>query len=471
MLDSPFAYSQTDVKNDPQQQIMQSIQNGDLEEAERQIDSHLKENPHAHKIHRLRNILSNAYFRSSNRKKGERQIELMLQYQFDDPVNSRPLLKQLPQLLINLSYIQQNLEPKASEVLDKSIDLLSTASAENSNNVAYSNGLSSAIGLKARLLVRHTRADEAVGLYKQELERLRGRWEKSQENPDAWIRLAYFLKAAEEALGFGEIAIVESWNLERRNLLAVAVDKFPQAGRIVKEYFSDQLKTIEQYEQAYPLQAAEMYATATTSIRAIIEKQLVKKALFPLRIDIEQRAVKLNRKIRRSNLIGESIPTLTPIEWLTANPNQKAIEAPDLNSGDVILLFISHESKKGFEDLIELNRVLIKNSPNTKLVVVAHELGQSFSRLPFVTYRVEITDEQKQKFRDYLNDEVIKTNKYEFPFGIGKDNIELAERFGIVQTPQAYELKNGKCIASFSIVELINSLSNNLTGESDEESK
>ena len=471
MSNSSIACSQTDLKDDTHQQILSTIQKGELEEASSQIDAHLKEHPHAHKIHRLRSLLSNAYFRSKNRKEGERQIELMLQYQFGDPVNSRPLLKYLPQLLINLSYVQQNIEPKASAVLDQSIKLLSVATKEDYNNFAYSNGLTSAIGLKARLLARHTKADQALSMYQQELDRLRGRWLKSQENPDAWIRLVYFLRAAEEALGFEQFEIVEAWDLERRNLIAAAIEEFPQATRIVKEYFAVQLKTIQEYEETCPRQAVKMYSSATKEIRAVIEKQLVKKGLFTLRIEIEKRAIDLNRKLRRVDIVGETVPKLEQIDWLSDSTDAGVTETPDLSSGKVVLLFVSRNSKGTFNELGQLNDLLKNRFPDTKLVAVIHDVGKPFSMLPFVTYKSKISDDQRQQFRNQLIDKVIKKNKFEFSFGVGLNNIELARQFGISKAPHALRLNDGKCTGCYSFDELISSFENQSTVEMNKESK
>lgn len=469
LLNCSFAGAQDEEANRPEQKILVSIQNRKLDEAASLIDKQLRLNPHNHKIHRLRNVLSSAYFRSGNRQAGDQQIELLLQYHFDDPVNSRPMLKRLPQLLINLASIQRNVEPKASKILDQSIALLSNAAREEPGNVAYSNGLTSAIGLKARLLVQTSRTDQGVAIYRQELDRLRTRWRDSPENPDALVRLVYFLKSAEEAVFNNSLEIVEDWNLERRNLLDLGLKNFPQSSRIVKEYFDNRLSTIAQYEQACPKHAVNLYATASAEILATINKQQIKKSLFPLRINIEQRALKLKRKFRRAEIIGETVPKLELVEWLSNSKGK--IPNPDLNYGSKILVFISAQNNNIYEQLLQLSRQLKSARPKTELLVLINDIGHPFNGLPFVTYDTQISDDQKLDYRSRLVKNVIEANDFEFPFGIALEDNRFGSQFGVYETPTAYLINQGKCTGRHSINELVGSFGERTRDANETEAK
>ena len=458
--DSDAANVADDVERPEYQQILALIEKGKVNDAAKLLDEYLQSHPHAHKFHLFRQALSNIYFRTSKRLLAEQQLLKFFRYQFEHPVRSRPLLKYAPRLIINLSSIQQGVEPEASEVLDGTLKLLRVAIAEEPRNSAYSNGLSSAIGLKARLWLQQSRSLDAMQLYQEEVSRLKTAWRENLENPDAWVRLTYFMKSAEQAIGSDESAVVYRWSWERWNLESEGLRRFPTSTRIVNEYFEDLLKNIREYEEVLPDKALEMYERANAEIIATLDKQLVRKTLYPLRLQIGKRWQALKRKLTRERLAGEPLPELGAIDWL------KQPDGPlfDKTNEDLVLVFWSPAKQDELRQLIILNDILKTRFPQARLCLLAPKLGEAFERLPFVSFRNEITDEQQQQYRQHLLKSVIEANGFEFPIGIPNQLSELPERFGMEATPFGVVVRKGECLppnwGSEMYTELISQLEN-----------
>lgn len=250
------------------------------------------------------------------------------------------------------------------------------------------------------------------------------------------------MKSAEQTISMDDAAVVYRWHFERRNLIAEGLRRFPKSTRLVKEYFDESLKTIDEYEQLLPERALDLYERATNEIIETIDKQLVRKTLYPLRLDIGKKWHALKRKLARERLPGKPLPELGDVEWLLNRDGSSVIEQTD---GVLMLVFWSSTDQEQLGQLIALSDKLKNQFPDVRLCVVTHQLGELFGSLPFVTFKNELTDENRQSFKEQMSKKIVEANGFEFPIGISGQVLELSDRFGVETTPFGVIVRDGEC--------------------------
>lgn len=426
----------TTIPDETRERILELIRKSEWDEAEKLIENKLGEQPLDPQIHLLRKSLGNELIRNRKRDAGERQYEKLLWYIFEHPQQSQSLFKYLPEILINLPYVQQNLEPEATETLEKAISILRSAVAENPRNVAWSNGLSTAINLRGRGLLQQSRLPEARALYNNELDRLRERWRTNPENPDSWLRLAYFLKAASEpeAQDRQHREFANALRLERMNLLLAGASTFPDALDLVRERFAVRLEQASQFQTVSPQLAVNMLLADKVAFNAIAQQSRFNKQLLPTRIQLEKNLQQIQRMLTRQKLVGNRPPTIENTDWLTKPPESWS----NLTGSAVLLICFSPSNDQGVKQLANIRDALNNRHGAVKLIALTHEVDQSFTRLS--TFRQKpLPDAENQRalYRQKIVAEIVQRNQFEFPFGISNDAASIASSLGISEIPFA----------------------------------
>ncbi len=416
------------------QQVLDLIRKSSFSQAEKLIDQAIAAEPHDLEIHLLRKSLGNELIRNRQRDAGEQQFEKLLQYMFDYPKQSQPLLKHMPQILINLSYVQQNIEPESAKMLEKAMSILRAAVDGNPQNVAWSNGLSTAVNLRGRGLLQQSRLPEARALYINELERLRDRWRTSHENPDSWLRLAYFLKAVSEPEAedpqHREFAI--PLRLERMNLLIVGATTFPDALDLVRERFAARLELASQYESASPPTAVKMLLVDKAAFNEIARQSRFNRELLPTRIQIENSLQQIQRRLTRQQLIGNRPPVIENTDWLTQPPESWT----DLPGRPVLLYCFSPSDSESVRELAEIRDDLKNRHSVVNLIALTPDVDQSFTRLSTVKRKsLPDSENQRAQYRQQILEQIVQRNQFKFPFGIAKDAASIAGSLGISEVP------------------------------------
>ena len=432
-FDSAIAQEKS-IASGANKRIKELIESGKTEMASRSIELHLKQKPHDLQVQLLRRQLGTLFLRNGRRDDGEAQFEKLLRYIFEHPEKARSIVKYVPQTILSLSSVQQGAEPKASEFLDGAMQVLKKAVDDQPTSSAISNGLSSMVGLKTRLLARNQKWVEVVQLLEAELDRLRARWRSDLGNPDRWLRLVYMLGSAVQTIGFDGYDVYSLIN-ERRNLLRESVTRFPDSVPLIQEAFSDRLKAIAEFEETAPRTASKMYEQARIEIRNAVDASNVKKPLYTVRMDVEKAAQRFKRAENKNNLAGIEIE-IPQANWLNDEPRIRGV-------GVEAILFVRMRTKTDQELLAKIHQLLLANKTNA--VILTCPMDDSFNRLPIVNRNKTVTDELRKEYRDSLVEKVIDAYDIEMPFGILDDTMSIADAFGIGDVPMICILKNGKC--------------------------
>lgn len=423
----------TNEKSEEYKQLLELIRAGNLPAAEKLIDFHLTKHPHDVDVWMLRRPLANGLIRQSKRNAANQQFEKLVNYMLENPTESRPILKHLPSILISISYVQQGQEPKTSQLLYPVIKLLSSASKESPSNAAFSAGVSSAVNLLARTKMRSEKIEEAIGIYREELERLRQRRNSAPENPAHWNQLAYNLKSAFDTIGDGQRSVTTPWRNERANILRYGISRFPTSLPLVNSHFNDRLKYINDYETPCPKQAESQYQELIDQIHSVQQNSKNLPAHTPLRIKIEKSAQKFRRRLVKKNLIGQPAPNLNDVTWL-----QKPAKLGGDNEFPQIVLFFKWGSGNATDSLVELHRQIYEaKSLAAELIAVVPNQGLDFNWLNSFTKNVPIQPEQIAQQHARIRRSLTQRLKYNSSFGCSTKPVDLADKFGMTDFPCA----------------------------------
>ncbi len=413
-------------------QIDELIRQFRVVEARQLIDSVLSDHPHDHRAQMARRALANTYLRMGNRLQADLQFEKLSDYLLSYPRQSRPLLKHLPQILVNMSSIQQSIEPQASQRLDRAIALLRQATEENPRNVAWSGGLISVIGMKASGLQKRGQFEAFEALYDAELDRLRNRWREQPENPDAWLSMIAVLNAATLPENIDYQSTAAQLQAERTNLLELAVKRFPQSDALVQEYViwrQQQASDVEAYSSET---ARRMLSQTRHDFDEITRQRGHVGSLLKTRIQLEKRLERLNRQLARRSLIGNRIPEMGEIDWLNGDVSDWKMD----EGRATILTFFSVRRDQSIRALIELNDLIQRQFPQVRLIALTHEFEQPYDQL-YTPRRKPLETDQPNRdlYRQKMKQEIIATNGFRFPIGISRHSPETASSFGISRLP------------------------------------
>ena len=415
-------------------EIRDRISKFQFPEAEKLIEGALADDPHDHDAHMLRRMLANAMMRARRRAAAELQFEKLVDYLLSYPEKSRPMLKHLPQLLINLPYIRENIEPKASQTIDRAIDVFRSAAEQNPANVAFSNGLTMAVGLKARGLLKRSLLAEAQAVYAMELNRLRDRWRSSPENPDSWLRLSNLLKVAEEHRYPGYQKFADQLWVERRSVLSEGASRFPDSNALAREYFSLRMSQAAQLESPSPQAALAILIAAESEFDDLVARRENAKPLLPTKIQIQKERLQIERLLTRRNLIGNVPPAFADVEWLGEGSTNWA----QLRGRKVLLIFFSVPTGESILHLIRVHDMISNQFSDVRLVALTHELQQPFNRPAGTKNKQNAdTDENRKLYRRKLLSDIVEANGFKFPIGIANDSSRTGSEFGVTQVPMS----------------------------------
>ena len=419
-------------QDDAHDQIREFIRKFRLPEAEQLIDGLLAENLHDLQAHLLRKSLANAFLRARQKKNADLQFEKLADYLLDYPEQSRELLKHLPQVLVNISYVRQNVEPQAGRKIDKAIAVLETATRDNPRNVAWSSGLTTAINLKARGLLKQSRVDDVRRLYETELDRLRRRWREQMGNPDAWLRLSYLLKAAASPRVPAYQEYASQLTCERANLLAVGAMRFPDSDKLNEEYFLWRVEQASDLEATSPQAARQLLVETQADFEEFAKKRSSIKSLLETRLQIEKKLQRLERLLAKQQLPGTAAPGIIETEWLNADLK----EMNTLQGDTIVLNFFSVRSDESISTLIQLNNFISNSYPDVRLIALTHEFERPFNRISSGKRASDLRDaDNRQLYRQKLLENIIQPNEFEFPVGISKASERTGAAYGITVIP------------------------------------
>ena len=413
-------------------QIDELIRQFKVVEAQQLIDSVLSDHPHDHRAQMARRALANTCLRMGNRPQADLQFEKLSDYLLSYPQQSRPLLKHLPQILVNMSSIQQSIEPQASQRLDRAIELLRQATEENPRNAAWSGGLTSVIGMKASGLQKRGQFEAFEALYDEELDRLRNRWREQPENPDTWLSMMAVLNAATlpENIDYQSAAV--QLQAERTNLLDLAVKRFPQSDALIQEYVRWRQQQATEVEAYSPETARRMLSKTRHDFDEIARQRGHVGSLLKTRIQLEKRLERLNRQLARNSLIGNRIPEMGEIDWLNGDVSDWKMD----QGSATILTFFSVRSDQSIRALIELNDLIQREFPQVRLIALTHDFEQPYDQLYMPRRKALETDQQNRDlYRQKMKQEIIAINGFRFPIGISRHSPEIASGFGISRLP------------------------------------
>ena len=451
----------------PYDDVVRSIRAAQYKTAERKIDELLAKNLDDHQAHMLRKALGNALVRGDKRDRAEVQFEKFLDYLTSGRDKSRSLLHQMPQILVNIRYLRENEEPKASRTLDKVVEVMTQAVQDEPNNVGYSTGLSTAVNFKARGLQKLGDYAGVERVYSMELKRLRILWGQASESPNNWLRLIYFLKTAASPKNPGYQPFAQKLLLERRNLLQLALAKFPRSNEVVKEYVTDQLSEIGQLQIESPRSALPLLVELQNRVNDIIASRSSPEALIGTKLSVDKAVQGLRRSVNRQSLVGTALPEIEQVLWLQGG--DKVNEFPQ--DSPVAVVFTDTDKYSRFETIHDLREELRKHAVACKLVVIFNDYQQSFLRLDsvkkknadqFVENRKQYQEQLKEKmesgegiFRPERNAKLPELpedgkeshmNSWLEPVGVAKDSGRVATLFGIDKLPFVVMLdRNGIC--------------------------
>ena len=433
--------------SDPYDEIIQSIRSAEYNPAERKIDELLAKDLDDHKAHMLRKALANALVRVNKRDRAELQFEKFLDYLLSGREQSRPLLRQIPQLLVNIRFLRENEEPKASRTLDKIVATMKQAVQEAPNNVGYSTGLSTAINFKARGLQKQGNYEAVQQVYSAELDRLRELWRQSNESPNNWLRLVYFLKTAASPKNPDYQLYATHLLLEKKNLLELAIEKFPQSADVVNQYTSDTLLEIQALQGQSPRAALPLLLKLQNRVDTIIDGWSTPEVLLGSKLSVGKAVQKLQRQFSRESLVDSPLPQLEQMHWLRGE--SKDVSFPQ--TSPVAIVFANPAEQQNIESIHQLQQALGKRDVACKLVVIFNDYQQSFLRLASVKKKQNAGFEKNRKlFRDNLNENVLKEDAWPGPVGLATDSGSLANRFGIDKLPYVVMLDRAGVCRSMS---------------------
>ena len=433
---------------DQYENVLNLVRDSKFKTAEKVIDGLLAANIDDHKAHLLRNALANALVRANKRDRAEIEFQKFLDYLVSGTKASRPMLRHLPQILVNTRYLRENEEPKASLMLGKIITVLKEAVQDEPGNVGFSAGLSMAVNYRARGLGKQGKYLAAQEVYSTELNRLRDNWRNSLAVPASWLRLAYFLETAIEPSHERNQEFASKLRLERKNLLRAAVEKFPDSADVVEAYVNDEILLIEQLEPRSPKAAFRLAEELRARVDHIRSLNASPRRLLNSTISVAKVYQRLQRRLNRESLVGSTMQQLEGIDWMG---DSKPLAFP--SDAEVALVFVAPDKPQSREALKKLSELSEQRPGKFDLLVVSSDQGHSFVRLQSIKRQSQesLAKSNRNTYRESQQKRIIEIEGGSAAIGFATDAGAIASQFGIDSLPFLVVLdRNGVCQGVFS---------------------
>ena len=434
---------ETGQGNDSYDRVLTAIRSSQFRQAESAIDELLANDCDDHRAHLLRKTLANTLARKNRPDRAELHFDKLLQYLASGRAESRPLIRYLPQILVNLKYMRENKEPQSSKMLNKVIQALNGAIRDEPNNVGYSTALSTSLNIKARGLQKRGNYTAIQELYAAELERLRRRWRQSQNDVNSWLRLTYQLKSAAAPRHPTYQSFADKLNLERKNLLLLAMDRFPDSADVAIEFAAEEMEQISRLMTQSPIGARDLLLSLRAQLNNVREKSDSPQALLQPLVNVNKTLQKIQRELNRETLINADLPNIENIAWMQGGND--FLRFP--RHKPVAIIFVSPGKDGSIKELIKLNDLSRMNEDVFDLVVLTHDYQESFLRTVSKNLkRMNGYETNRKLYVSKIQENIIDANRISGSFGIVGKSEQVAAQFGVNQLPYlVYVSRDGKC--------------------------
>ena len=223
------------------------------------------------------------------------------------------------------------------------------------------------------------------------------------------------------------------WRIERANILRYGIEAFPDSQALVGEFFNDRLIAIREYESVRPEQAAAQFRETIGQLNDVLSRLDNKAAILTLRIKIEKADQKFRRRFQKNKLPGSPAPELDQIKWL----NQLSDNSTD-HEIPTILYFFDWGAEHATDSLVQIQRQLDQSKAvSANLIAVVPDFGLDFDWLDTFDRKDKLQPKPKEAFAANIQKNLEHKFNFQFPFGISTQPVQLADKFGITDTPFA----------------------------------